>query len=238
MSAHAHGSTTATRTASRPTPTAASSAIALALILGFMLVEVVAGLVGELARAALGRGPHAHRRGRDRVLAGRHPARGAPGAGRHDLRPQARRDPLGAGQRRHAAGARAADPRSRPSAGCSIRRTSRAASCSPSPSSASPSTSPRRGRSPSANRTSLNVEGSFQHILTDLYAFIAPRSRARRALDGLAARRPARLAARRRADAARRLRAPARLGPDLPRGRAGAASIPTRSAARSSRSRA
>ena len=39
--------------------------------------------------------------------------------------------------------------------------------------SASSSTSPRRGRSSAPNRESLNVEGAFQHILTDLAAFVA-----------------------------------------------------------------
>ncbi len=78
-----------------------------------------------------------------------------------------------------------------------------------------------------ANRRSLNVEGSFQHILTDLYAFIATAiAGGGRALDGLAARRRARLAARRGAHAARGLRPAARLRQDLPRGGARPISIP------------
>ena len=86
-----------------------------------------------------------------------------------------------------------------------------------------------------ANRESLNIEGSFQHLLTDLYAFIATAIAGASCSDRLAARRRDRLAVRRRADAARGLRPPARLRPDLPRGVADRASTPRRSAARSSR---
>ena len=49
--------------------------IALALILGLMAGEVAAGYPRQLAGAALRRRPHAHRRGRDRPLAPRPPAR-------------------------------------------------------------------------------------------------------------------------------------------------------------------
>ena len=52
-------------------------------------------------------------------------------------------------------------------------RASRAGSCWPSPSSASCVNLAATWTLSRANRASLNVEGSFQHILTDLYAFIA-----------------------------------------------------------------
>ena len=78
-----------------------------------------------------------------------------------------------------------------------------------------------------ANRESLNVEGSFQHILTDLYAFIGTAiAAAVILLDRLPAGRPDRLAVRRRADAARRLRPAARLA-------AGSSSRPLPRASRS-----
>ena len=73
-----------------------------------------------------------------------------------------------------------------------------------------------------ANRQSLNVEGSFQHLLTDLYAFIATAiAGAVIILDGLPARRCDRLAVRRRADAAGLLRSVARVRQGLPRGGSG-----------------
>ena len=72
-----------------------------------------------------------------------------------------------------------------------------------------------------ADRTSLNVEGAFQHVLTDLVAFIATAiAGARDPADRVGSRRRRRLAVRRRGDAARGLGPAARLGPDLPRGRA------------------
>ncbi len=81
-------------------------AFTLALIVGFMCFEIVVGLVvGSLAllsdsahmltdAAAIGLS----------IVAIRLAAR--PAQGRHDVRLPARRDPLGAGERRHAAGAR------------------------------------------------------------------------------------------------------------------------------------
>ena len=80
---------------------------------------------------------------------------------------------------------------------------------------------------------SLNVEGAFQHILTDLAAFIAT------AIAGVVILATGfdradgdRLADRRRDHAARRLRPAARLGPRVPRGGAGGRRLRTRSAAR------
>ena len=99
--------------------------------------------------------------------------------------------------------------------------TSRAGSCSSSRSSAWPSTSSRPGCSPRQPREPQRRGLRSSTSSPTSTRFIAHGDRGRgRALDGLAARRRDRLAARRRADAARRLRPPARLGPDLPRGRA------------------
>ena len=82
-----------------------------------------------------------------------------------------------------------------------------------------------------ADRRSLNIEGSFQHVLTDLYAFIGTAlAAARDPGDRLPARRSARLAADRRADAPLRLRAGARLRADLPGGGARRAWTRSRSA--------
>ncbi len=70
-----------------------------------------------------------------------------------------------------------------------------------------------------AQRRSLNVEGSLQHVLTDLYAFIGTALAAGVILvSGFAARRPDRIAADRRTDGARGRRARARLRPGVPRG--------------------
>ena len=75
-----------------------------------------------------------------------------------------------------------------------------------------------------ANRRSLNIEGSFQHLLTDLFAFIATAIAGAVILaDRLGARRPGRGAARRGAHAARVVGAAARLGPRPARHRAGRA---------------
>ena len=63
----------------------------------------------RLARAALGRGPHAHGRRRDRAGAVRRPARAAPGRRWLHVRVPARGDPLGAAERRHAGGAGGGD---------------------------------------------------------------------------------------------------------------------------------
>jgi hypothetical protein len=62
-----------------------------------------------------------------------------------------------------------------------------------------------------ANRQNLAVEGSFQYILTDLYAFIATALGRRHPPDRLRPRRRNRLTVRRRLDAARRLLGPGRL---------------------------
>ena len=70
-----------------------------------------------------------------------------------------------------------------------------------------------------ADRRSLNVEGAFQHVLTDLVAFIATAIAGLVImLTGLGPGGRHRLAVRRRRDAARGLGAAARLRPDLPRG--------------------
>jgi cobalt-zinc-cadmium efflux system protein len=71
-----------------------------------------------------------------------------------------------------------------------------------------------------ANRTSLNVEGAFQHILNDLYAFIAT-AISRRGHSGhrLRPRRRHRLPDRRRPDGQGRTRTAARLRTDPARSR-------------------
>ena len=63
----------------------------------------------RLARAALGRRAHAHRRRRAAALADRAPPRPAARGGQPHLRAAAHGDPLGAGERRDAARARRAD---------------------------------------------------------------------------------------------------------------------------------
>ena len=84
-----------------------------------------------------------------------------------------------------------------------------------------------------ANRESMNIEGSFQHILTDLVAFAAHRPRGRRhPRRRLRPRRPDRRAVRRRVHAARRRRAAPRLRPRAARDRRRPTSTSTRSAAR------
>ena len=170
-------------------------------------------------------------RSRCRCVAIRLAAR--PAAGRDDLRLAARRDPAAPSStaRRCSSSAllivyegirRLIDPpggRGR-------------ASCSPSRS-LGDRRQPRRrpGRSPQANRESLNVEGAYQHILTDLAAFVFTAIAGAVILaTGFDQRRRDRLADRRRDHAPRLLRAAARLGPRLPRGGARGASTRTRSA--------
>ena len=149
---------------------------ALALIVAFMVAEVIVGVLASLAGAALRRRPHADRRGRAGDGAGRGAAGGAARRRGDDLRPRTGRDPQRPGQRRDAAGAVGADRRSTRSrglvspphvdggagAGRRARRRGR---------------QPRRGADPRARvaaaERSLNVEGSYRHILTDLYGFIA-----------------------------------------------------------------
>ena len=131
-------------------------------------------------------------------------------------------DPLGPGQRGDAARARAADrlrgraPPRRPAG------RGRGCRCSPSRSRASGSTSPPWACSRRANRASLNVEGSFQHLLTDLYAFIGTAiAGGRDPGHGLRPRGRDRLARRRRAHAPLGLRAAEGVGAGLPGGGAG-----------------
>ena len=81
-------------------------AVALGLIVAFMAVEVAGRRRRALARAALRRRTHAHRRRHDRLLAGRAAPGRASARRRDDVRPQARGDPLRPGQRRDAADAR------------------------------------------------------------------------------------------------------------------------------------
>ena len=74
-------------------------------------------------------------------------------------------------------------------------------------------------RSAGANRRSLNIEGRFQHILTDLFAFIATASPGPSSCHRLGARRRRRGAARRGAHAAGGLGAAPRLRPRPARSR-------------------
>ncbi len=86
----------------------------------------------------------------------------------------------------------------------------------------------------SAERRSLNVEGAYQHILTDLFAFVATAIAGALILtDRLRARRRDRLADGRGDDALGQLRAAARLRPRLHGGRARRASTPRGSGRRS-----
>ena len=73
----------------------------------------------------------------------------------------------------------------------------------------------------SANRNSLNIEGAYQHLLTDLAAFIATAiAGAVILLTGFREADGHRRAVRRRDHVVRLVRAAARVGPDLPGGRA------------------
>ena len=98
----------------------------------------------------------------------------APAGGREpDVRASPLGDPVRPGERRGPARARGPDRLRRRSptrlaAGRSRRRDPRRR-----PRRESASTCSRPGSSAGANRRSLNIEGSFQHILTDLFAFIA-----------------------------------------------------------------
>ena len=70
-----------------------------------------------------------------------------------------------------------------------------------------------------ADRRSLNVEGAFQHVLTDLVAFIATAVAGLVILsDRVRPRGRSRVAVRRGRDAPGRVVPVARLGPDLPGG--------------------
>ena len=176
MSAHDHGGTHSPRTATRtrssaPTPTRAGSAIGLALIVAFMVAEVVAGILAD-SLALLSDAAHMLTDAGALLLSlivlrlVRRPARGEP-----HLRPAAHGGALGAGERRDAARARRPDRlRRHPAAdhaagarGARDRRSSR------SPASSSPALVTQQLAK--ANRESMNIEGSFQHILTDLVAF-------------------------------------------------------------------
>ena len=132
---------------------------------------------------------------------------------------RARRDPLRAGERDHAARARPRDRRGGASSVCSTRRRSRRRSSSRRRPSARSSTWRRSGRSSRANRESLNVEAQLpppRHRLLRVRRH--DRRRNRRLDDRLRPGRPDRLARRRRLDAARRLAAPAEDDPDPARG--------------------
>ena len=194
----------------------------LALIVAFMAAEVVGRRSSAHSLALLSDAGHmltdavAHRAGAGRPAAGP-----AAAGGQLHLRAEAGRDPLGAGQRDHAAAARRADRlRGHPAADRAARRRGRAgADRRPGRDRGEPG----RGRacSPAPSARSLNVEGAFRHILTDLFAFIATAiAGAVILISGLRPRRRDRLAADRRADALGRLRPAARLRPGLHGGRA------------------
>ena len=148
-------------------------AIALALILGFMAVEVVVGiLAGSLALLSDAAHMLTDAGAIGLALVG-DPARRAPGRRGDDLRAQARRDPLRAGQRRDAARPRPAHRlRGDPPADRAADRRGRR-SCSRSRSLGVVVNLAATWTLSRANRESLNVEGAFQHILTDLAAFVA-----------------------------------------------------------------
>ena len=81
-----------------------------------------------------------------------------------------------------------------------------------------------------ANRANLNVEGSYRHLLTDLYAFAGTAVAGVVVwTTGLRTGRPDRVARGRRLDAGRRLAAAARVGARAPRRRRRRGSTPTRS---------
>ena len=160
------------------------------------------------------------------------PPRRPPREGRLHVRPAPRRDPLRPGQRHHACCCSPAGSATRASDGCSTHPRSRAGSCWSRRWSGSSSTSPPPGASAGPTGTSLNVEGAFQHILNDLYAFIATAIAGLVVLTtGFAARGRHRRARRRRADDQGGLGAAARERPDPAGGRAAPASTPTGSAA-------
>src|SRR5581483_7982343 len=124
----------------------------------------------RLARAALRCGAHAGRRRCARAVTVGGTARAPPGRRKDDVRLPPRRDPLCAGERDHAARAWRPD-----------RGRGRAA---PRPAADAPVVVVTAlagavvnllalwqvGR---ANRESLNVEGSFRHLMTDFFAFVA-----------------------------------------------------------------
>ncbi len=166
--AHAHG---AHAHAVRADADRGRLALALGLILAFMAVEIGAGVVAH-SLALLSDAGHMLT---DAAAIGFSllalTPRRAPGARRDDVRVPARRDPLGAGQRRDVA-----DPRG-------VHRLR----------GGPPPVHPPVVRGwlilivalvgvlvnllatwtlARANRESLNIEGSFQHLLTDLYGFI------------------------------------------------------------------
>ena len=146
-------------------------AIALALIVGFMCVEVVVGILADSLALLSDAATCSPTRARSRSRWWRSGS-AAPGRGRDDLRPRRQRDRGGGDQRHDPARARAAvrvrerAAADRPASGRGRRRADRRGG--------------RRDREPRghldpgrANRDSLNIEGAFQHILTDLAAFIA-----------------------------------------------------------------
>ena len=107
-------------------------------------------------------------------LAARREPRRAPGPGRDDLRARPGRDPLRPGQRGHAA-----DPRTliivdgdQPPGLRTPRRRRAGARRGAGRRRGQPRRRPGPRRRPDAER-SLNVEGSYRHILTDLFGFVA-----------------------------------------------------------------
>ena len=139
-----------------------------------MAVEVAVGVRRPLARAARPTPAHMLTDAGAIALSLRGAAAGArgPPAGAHDVRLSPRRDPLGAGQRRDAADPRGVHrlrgdpPPVRPARTCTPVSILVVALVGVVVNLAAVWMLAR------ANRRSLNVEGSFQHILTDLYGFI------------------------------------------------------------------
>ena len=128
---------------------------------------------GRLAGAAGRRRPHAHRRGSDRSRPRGDAARSPAGLRRLHLRPEARRDPVGADQRPDAGRAGGGvHGRGRTPARRTLR-TSTAERSPWSPPSGSWSTSRAAALLARADRRSLNIAGAFWHIVTDLVAFVA-----------------------------------------------------------------
>ena len=98
---------------------------------------------------------------------------GPAGGWQPDVRAAPLRDPLRPGERRSAARSRLPDRLRRRSPAHLAADPRAAARCSSSRSRASPSTSSPPGSSRARTGSSLNIEGSFQHLLTDLFAFVA-----------------------------------------------------------------
>ena len=194
--------------------------LALALILGFMCVEVVAGILAS-SLALLSDAAHMLTdAGGDRLRAGRDAACGTAARGRLHLRPQAGRDPRRAAERGDAGSCsgvwivyegigRLARPPETEGAAVLVVAVAGIAR--------QPGGDEDPRRAPTAS--SLNVEGAYQHILTDLVAFVATAvAGAVILLTGFDRADGDRGAVRRRDHVPLRLRAAARLGPDPARG--------------------